>query len=65
MRPATCYYMAQAWPPQGRSEAPPALHRAAGQGRRALSARRGHPGRELSAVARRVLAALSGTSQAA
>ena len=66
MRPATFYYLAQVWPPHGdrplQSDA-----RAAKRRRRAPAhARpRSRPRRELPAVARRVFAALSGTSPAA
>jgi hypothetical protein len=66
MRTASYYYLAQTWPHrrQTRPGAPP---RAGYQGRHARphSPRRGHPGRELAALGRRVLAALSGSSQPA
>ena len=65
MRPATYYYLAQAWRPREHRQAQRgALSRTASRGRHAAP-RRGHPGRELPGVARRVLAMLSGTSQAA
>ena len=65
MRPATYYYLAQVWPHRGHHPAQRgALFGAASRGRHAQAPRRGHLGRELSAVARRVLAVLSGTSQA-
>ena len=62
MRPATYYYLAQAWP---RPTRPRSLRRAAYRGRHAAAPASRRPGRELPAVARRVLAALSGTSQPA
>jgi hypothetical protein len=66
MRPATVYYLAQAWPSRGHREARPgAPSRATRRGRHAYAPRRSHLGRDLHAAARRVLAVLSGTSQAA
>lgn len=63
MRPATYYFIAQAWPPRAnrrsRREAP--FH-VASLGRRAHAPRHARPGRELPAVARRVLAVLNGSS---
>jgi len=64
MRPATYYYLTQMW----RLEEHHQIQRGArsfvvSRGRHA--ARRDHPGRALPAVARRVLAMLNGTSQAA
>ena len=58
MRPATMYYLAQASSPHAnrqfqRDDAPPCDARVP---------RRYHPGRGLSAVTRRVLAVLDGTS---
>ena len=66
MRAASYYYLAQSWPHR-RQTRPGPLSRAGYRGRhvRPRSPRRGHPGRELAALARRVLAALSGTSQPA
>lgn len=66
MRPATYYYLAQTWPHHRRQTRPGTLSRDGYRGRHARphSPRRS-PGRELSAFARRVLAALSGTSQPA
>jgi hypothetical protein len=67
MRPATCYFLAQAWAPRDRQAPPGALPRAGYRRRHARPhpTRRIHPGRELPGLARRVLAALSGTSQSA
>ena len=67
MRPATIYYLAQTWSPRTnrqfqRDDAPPS---AASRGRHARAPRRYRPGRALTAVARRALAVLNGTSQAA
>ena len=66
MRPATYYYLAGAWPSRPhRQTQPGAPSRATSRGRHARAPRRDHPGRELPALARRVLAVLSGTSQTA
>jgi hypothetical protein len=64
MRPASYYYLAQAWPNRRQSR-PCAPSRATRRGRHAMPPRRYHPARELPALARRVLAALTGTSQPA
>jgi hypothetical protein len=65
MRPASYYYLAQAWPARRRRPSQPsAPSRATRRGRHAQAPRRYHPGRELPALARRVLAALSGTQPA-
>jgi hypothetical protein len=66
MRPATYYYLAQAWSSRRRGEARPGPSaRVTRRGRHAQAPRRSHARRELHAAARRVLAVLSGTSQAA
>jgi hypothetical protein len=65
MRPASFYYLAHAWPSRRRQTLPGAPARATSRGRHARAPRHDHLGRELPALARRVLAALSGTSQAA
>jgi hypothetical protein len=65
MRPASLYYLIQAWPSSQRQAHPGAPFRAARRGRHAMPPRRRFPGRELPALARRVFAALSGTSQPA
>jgi hypothetical protein len=67
MRPATVYFLAQAWSPRTnhqfqREDAPPSPTR---RGRHARAPRRGRLARGLPAVTRRVLAVLNGTSQAA
>jgi hypothetical protein len=67
MRPATIYYLAQAWSPRTnhqfqRDDAPPCP---ASPGRHARVPRRDRIGRGLPAVTRRVLAMLNGTSQPA
>ena len=67
MRPATIYYLAQIWSPGTnrqfqRDDAPPS---AASRGRHARPPRRDAHRRGLSAVTRRVLAMLNGTSQPA
>ena len=67
MRPATVYYLAQAWSPRTnhqvqRDDAPPSP---AGRGRHARAPRRGRLVRGLPAVKRRILAVLNGTSQPA
>ena len=64
MRPASYYYLTQAWPSQRRRHSQPgAPSRATRRGRHAMAPRRYHPARELPALARRVLATLTGTSQ--
>jgi hypothetical protein len=65
MRPATYYFLAQAWPIHRRQGAPGALFRVTSRGRHARPRPRYHLGRELPALARRVRAAMSGTSQPA
>jgi hypothetical protein len=66
MRAAAYHYLAETWAPRRhRPIQPGSLSRAAGRGRHAKAPRRGRPGRELPAVARRVLALLSSTSPAA
>jgi len=67
MRPATVYYLAQAWSPRTnhqfqREDAPPSP---ASRGRHARPPRRGRIARGLPTIKRRVLAALNGTSQPA
>jgi len=67
MRPATIYYLAQAWSPRTnhqflRDDAPPCP---ASPGRHARTPRRDRHRRGLPAVTRRVLAMLNGTSQPA
>ena len=67
MRPATIYYLAQAWSPRTnhqfqRDDAPPST---ANRGRHARPPRRDRIGRRLPAITRRVLAMLNGTSQPA
>jgi hypothetical protein len=66
MRGATHYYLAQAWRPRGHRQPQQSTRRprAAYQARHALADApgRSRPVRELPAVARRVLAVLSGTS---
>jgi hypothetical protein len=54
MRPVSLYYLIQAWPAQQRR-----------RGRHAMARRRYQPTRELPALARRVFAALTGSSQPA
>jgi hypothetical protein len=63
MRPASLYYLTQAWPASQRR--PSAPSRARRRGRHAMPPRRYHPARQLPALARRVFAALTGTSQPA
>ena len=63
MRPASYYYLAQIWRPQEHPQTQRRTLRVASRGRHA--ARRDYPARALPVVARRVLAMLSGTSQAA
>jgi hypothetical protein len=65
MRPATYYYLTQAWPSRHRQSRPGASSRATRRGRHAKAPRRYHPARELPALARRALATLTGTSQPA
>jgi hypothetical protein len=64
MRPASYYYMTQAWPSSRRRPSQPGgPARTTRRGRHALASRRYQPIRELPALARRVLATLTGTSQ--
>ena len=64
MRPASYYYLTQAWPSsRRRASRPGGQARATRRGRHALETRRYRPTRELPALARRVLATLTGTSQ--
>ena len=66
MRPASYYYLTQAWPSQRRRHSQSgAPSRATRRGRHAMAPRRYHPARGLPALARRVRAALTGTSQPA
>lgn len=65
MRPASLYYVTQAWPSQRRQSQPGSSSRAARRGRHAMAPRRYSPARELPALARRVVATLTGTSQPA
>lgn len=67
MRPATIYYLAQAWSPRTnhqfqREDAPPS---APSRGRHARAPRPGPVARALPAIKRRILAMLNGTSQPA
>ena len=67
MRPATLYYLAQAWSPRSNRQfqpydAPPCT---ASRPRRARGPRREALGRGLLTVTRRAFAVLNGTSQAA
>jgi hypothetical protein len=67
MRPATIYYLAQAWSPRTNhqfqpEDAPPSP---ASRGRHTRAPRRGRLARGLPAIKRRISAALSGTSQPA
>jgi hypothetical protein len=67
MRPATLYYLSQAWSPRTSrqfqpNDAPPCT---ASRGRHTRALRRDHPGRGLPAIISRVLTVLNGTSQAA
>jgi hypothetical protein len=64
MRPASLYYVTQAWPNRRRQSQPSVPSRAR-RGRHAMAPRRYRPTRELPALARRVLAALTGSSQPA
>jgi hypothetical protein len=63
MRPASVYYLTQAWPSNQRWQSGPS--RTTRRGRHAMAPRRHHPARELPVLARRVFAALTGTSQPA
>lgn len=63
MRPASYYFLTQAWPSRQRRTKPGASSRAR-RGRHAMAPRY-QPTRQLPALARRVLAALTGTSQPA
>jgi hypothetical protein len=63
MRPASLYYLTQAWPSNQRRQSGPS--RTTHRGRHAMAPRRYRPARQLSALARRVFAALTGTSQPA
>jgi hypothetical protein len=64
MRPAGYYYLVSVWSARrGRQSQPGAPSRATRRGRHAMAPRRHRTGRELSALARRVLGALAGTSQ--
>jgi hypothetical protein len=65
MRPATYYYLAQAWSPGTRRHNQPGTPAGASRRGRHARPRRSHPGRRLPAVTRRVLAVLTGTSQTA
>jgi hypothetical protein len=65
MRPATYYYLAQAWPPGTRRRNRPGILAGASSRGRHARPRRSHPGRRLPAVTRRVLAVLNGSSQTA
>jgi hypothetical protein len=63
MRPASLYYLTQAWPANQRRQSGPSRTRH--RGRHAMAPRRYHPARQLPALARRVFAVLTGTSQPA
>jgi len=63
MRPATLYYLTQAWPSNQHRQSGPS--RTTRRGRHAMPPRRYHPARQLPALARRVFAALASTSQPA
>ena len=63
MRPASLYYLAQTWPSNQRRQSGPS--RTTRRGRHAAAPRRYHPARELPALARRVFAFLTGSSQPA
>jgi hypothetical protein len=65
MRPASYYYLTQAWPSERPQSQPSTPSRGTRRGRHAMAPRRYHPARELPALARRVLATLTGTSQPA
>ena len=60
MRPASYYYLVQAWPSRRCQGQPSAPSRARRRGRHAMAPRRYQPTRELPALARRVLATLTG-----
>ena len=64
MRAASLYYVTQAWP-NGRRQSRPGAPSRARRGRHAMAPRRYRLARELPALARRVLAALTGSSQPA
>jgi hypothetical protein len=64
MRPASYYFLVQAWPSQQRRQGQPGARRAR-RGRHAMASRRYRPLRELPALARRVRATLTGSSQPA
>ena len=63
MRPASLYYLTQAWPSNQRRQS--GTSRTTRRGRHAMARRRYQPACELPALARRVLAALTGSSQPA
>jgi len=66
MRPASYYFLAQTWPSRQRRQSHPgAGSRATRRGRHAMASRRYRPARQLPALARRVLASVTGTSQPA
>jgi hypothetical protein len=62
MRPATYYYLAQAWSPRTRRPNHPGAPAGASSRGRHARPRRSHPVLGLPAVTRRVLAVLTGTS---
>jgi len=64
MRPASYYFLAQTWPSRQRCQSHPGA-RATRRGRHAMASRRYRPARQLPALARRVLASVTGTSQPA
>jgi hypothetical protein len=66
MRPATVYYLSQAWSPHtGRQCQPEDAPPCTATRRHARAPRRDRPGWGLPALTHRVLAVLNGTSQAA
>jgi hypothetical protein len=66
MRPASYYFLTQTWPSRQRRQSHPgAGSRATRRGRHAMASRRYRPARQLPALARRILASLTGTSQPA
>ena len=66
MRPASYYYLTQAWPAsRSRQGQPNGPSRTTRRGRHAMAPRRYRPARGLPALARRVLATVTGTSQPA